>query len=132
MARPANTMALKPCQSDRVATPAVSAVVEAINDLASDAGLSTEDLAKHSGLGLGGFIRRSEDRFPYTLDEVDRIATALGMTLFELVARAVDYKKATVITAPPARIADDREFEDALRQAERRGWAMAGGQEAVA
>jgi hypothetical protein len=125
-------MALAPCQSDRVATPAVSAVVAAINDLAADAGVTTEDLAKYSGLGLGGFVRRSQDRFPYTLDEVDRIATALGMSLFELVARAVDYERAPLAKVVPAKIASDAEFEDALRQAERRGWAMTGGQEAVA
>jgi hypothetical protein len=119
-------MALAPCLSDRIATSAVSAVVEAINDLASDAGLTAEDLARHSQLGLGAFIRRAEDRFPYTLDEVDRIASALGMSLFELVARSADYEREPARAAVTARIATDSEFEEALWQAERRGWAMQG------
>lgn len=111
-----------PCLSDRVATPEVTAVVDVINDLASERGVEAPFLARCAGMGHGAYLRRSEGRFPFSIDEVDALARALGLSLFELVERARDEVRAS--PGAPRALATAAEFEVALKDAQRHSSAM--------
>jgi len=113
-----------PYLSDRVATPEVAAVVNVINDLASERGVEAPVLAHCAGMGHGAYLRRSEGRFPFSIDEVDALARALGLSLFELVERAQD--EVRVSPRAPRELATDAAFEVAPKDAQRHGWAMQG------
>lgn len=64
------------------------AVARAIEDAKSAAGLTTRDLIKRSGLSANYYYRRARGELPFTTNDMSALATACGLTVGDLWARA--------------------------------------------
>lgn len=116
-----------PAAAARDITATHSAVAAYITERLAAKDITTEEFAREIPLGHAALENRLYWNTPFSLSELAHIANALGMTTFELFARAAMSLEDTLdAPLPEARIATDEEFEAALYEAQRRGWAMQG------